>query len=100
MSKKGSQPINQKAVQTKRLIICCDGTGQSSSTGQIQVPTNVTRFAQALDTSRISAAKSETAQIVLYQTGIGADGATRLSKMLASEYTAYYCFDGIDACWQ
>ncbi|KIM22601.1 hypothetical protein M408DRAFT_332846 [Serendipita vermifera MAFF 305830] len=81
----------------KRLIVCCDGTGQSSSTGRAEVPTNVSRLVQALKTSHIrprhEAGKlkvdngvEEVPQIVLYQTGIGATGVTKFSKGLASAF--------------
>ncbi|KIM30358.1 hypothetical protein M408DRAFT_328361 [Serendipita vermifera MAFF 305830] len=82
----------------KRLIVCCDGTGQSSSTGRAEVPTNVSRLVQALKTSHIRPKHTESGtlkidrgveevpQIVLYQTGIGATGVTKFSKGLASAF--------------
>ena len=33
----------------KRIIICCDGTWQSSVTNMINIPSNVTRIARYLD---------------------------------------------------
>ncbi|KAG8797096.1 hypothetical protein FRC17_007846, partial [Serendipita sp. 399] len=39
-------------IERKRLIVCCDGTGQSATQdGEATVPTNVTRFARALQCS-------------------------------------------------
>ena len=32
----------------KRLIICCDGTWQSSVSGKRNIPSNVTRLARAI----------------------------------------------------
>ena len=90
-----SKIADPKSFYRKRLIVCCDGTGQSSSTGHQVIPTNVSRLVQALQTSRIHHKHVESGklntidgveevpQIVLYQTGIGADGVTRISKTLA-----------------
>lgn len=50
-------------LSAKRLIICCDGTGQSSLRGPAAMPTNVTRFCAAL--------KGEAIQIIYYQSGVG-----------------------------
>ncbi|KAI9808172.1 MAG: hypothetical protein M1825_004629 [Sarcosagium campestre] len=61
----------------KTIVVCCDGTWQNSDdgyddgglfkTGQLQIPTNVTRIGRAI--------KAETAsgrqQIVYYQAGVG-----------------------------
>jgi hypothetical protein len=49
----------------KRIIIACDGTGQSASRGGNSIPTNVTHFCDALSNS------SSTQQIVFYQSGVG-----------------------------
>ncbi|KAK5656657.1 hypothetical protein OQA88_4637 [Cercophora sp. LCS_1] len=55
----------------KRIIICCDGTWQSSVTNMINVPSNVTRIARYLTKS----AKDENGklwqQVVYYDAGIG-----------------------------
>lgn len=52
----------------KRIIVLCDGTGQSASRGELAVPTNVHRFGQALlnDPQKIG-----TDQVVFYQSGVG-----------------------------
>ncbi|KAJ8520909.1 hypothetical protein ONZ45_g2327 [Pleurotus djamor] len=66
----------------KRLIVCCDGTGQANSHGVSSIPSNVARFARALQASeKIPASKDkpcdeEIQQVVLYQTGIGTDTNT------------------------
>ena len=75
------RPLSQ--IQFKRLIVCCDGTGQSATDGASAVPTNITRFARALKTGNFTTPTPnpqpgervepiyEIPQIVLYQTGIG-----------------------------
>jgi uncharacterized protein (DUF2235 family) len=75
------RPLSQ--IQFKRLIVCCDGTGQSATDGVSAVPTNITRFARALKTGNFTTPTPnpqpgekvepiyEIPQIVLYQTGIG-----------------------------
>ena len=90
-----SKVTDPRAFYRKRLIVCCDGTGQSSSTGHQAIPTNVARLVKALKTSKLHNKHAEhgklnsvdgveeVPQIVLYQTGIGADGVTKISKTLA-----------------
>ncbi|KIM30359.1 hypothetical protein M408DRAFT_297258 [Serendipita vermifera MAFF 305830] len=93
------QPTSQdNSINRKRLIVCCDGTGQASSTGRLEVPTNVSRLVQALKTSHIrlpvgedgklkkNRGVEEVPQIVLYQTGIGSTGVTKFSKGLAGAF--------------
>lgn len=87
-----AQEVTPATTHYKRLIVCCDGTGQSSSTGHAKVPTNVFRFAQALKTSVPMGGTPdepywEIPQVVLYQTGIGADGTglTVVSESIARE---------------
>ena len=83
-----------EADMRKSLIVCCDGTGQSSTSGKPVVPTNVTRFAQALKTSIPSTREDyppytknpEIPQIVLYQTGIGSTEVTAISQTIAREH--------------
>ena len=53
----------------KRIIIACDGTGQSSHNGDYQIPSNVARFCAALSNSGSSS--TEPQQIVFYQSGVG-----------------------------
>ena len=76
MSDSEQQEPQHPQIPFKRLIVCCDGTGQSATDGSPAVPTNVTRFARALMTSLIvppylDDPAQEIPQIVLYQTGIG-----------------------------
>ncbi|KZT67903.1 hypothetical protein DAEQUDRAFT_728392 [Daedalea quercina L-15889] len=54
----------------KRIIVACDGTGQSASRGDLSVSTNVNRLGHALlnDTE-----KTGVEQIVFYQSGVGTE---------------------------
>ena len=52
----------------KRIIILCDGTGQSASRGELAVPTNVHRFGHAVLNDP---KKSGAEQVVFYQSGVG-----------------------------
>jgi len=62
----------------KRIVVACDGTGQSASRGDLSVSTNVNRLGHAILNEP---GKSGVEQIVFYQSGVGtADlGATFLS---------------------
>ncbi|KAK1758786.1 hypothetical protein QBC47DRAFT_449552 [Echria macrotheca] len=56
----------------KRIIICCDGTWQSSVTNTVNVPSNVTRLARLLTKFGIdSATQTQYQQLVYYDAGIG-----------------------------
>ncbi|KIK54067.1 hypothetical protein GYMLUDRAFT_249828 [Collybiopsis luxurians FD-317 M1] len=52
----------------KRIIVACDGTGQSSSRGKYSVSTNVNRLCHALSNS-----PDIVQQVVFYQSGIGTE---------------------------
>ncbi|KAK7698665.1 hypothetical protein SLS64_012276 [Diaporthe eres] len=68
----------------KRIIICCDGTWQSATSGKKNVPSNVTRLARELDRVGVDADGKEWQQVVWYDSGVGttsllgreAEGAT------------------------
>jgi uncharacterized protein (DUF2235 family) len=62
----------------KRIIILCDGTGQSSARGAHSVHTNVTRFGQALRHD------GGVQQLIFYQSGIGTQDLDKWSKTLSS----------------
>ncbi|KAF4974178.1 hypothetical protein FZEAL_8883 [Fusarium zealandicum] len=55
----------------KRLIVCCDGTWQSSVSGLKNVPSNVTRLARSLARSGRDKDGKLWQQIVHYDAGIG-----------------------------
>ncbi|KAI0123296.1 hypothetical protein BJ170DRAFT_587135 [Xylariales sp. AK1849] len=59
------------AVAPKRLIICCDGTWQSSVSGLKNIPSNVTRLARSIASSGKDADGKVWQQIVYYDSGIG-----------------------------
>lgn len=55
----------------KKIIVCCDGTWQSSITSLDNVPSNVTRLARHLACSSTDAEQQEWNQIVHYDAGVG-----------------------------
>ncbi|KXJ86061.1 hypothetical protein Micbo1qcDRAFT_219905 [Microdochium bolleyi] len=57
----------------KRLIICCDGTWQSSVTIKKNVPSNVTRLARSIAREGVDKDDADTVweQVVYYDAGIG-----------------------------
>jgi uncharacterized protein (DUF2235 family) len=59
-------------VAPKRLIVCCDGTWQSSVSGSKNIPSNVTRLARSIARSGKDADGNVWQQIVYYDAGIGA----------------------------
>ncbi|KAI0168356.1 hypothetical protein BJ166DRAFT_254937 [Pestalotiopsis sp. NC0098] len=58
-------------VAPKRLIVCCDGTWQSSVSGLKNIPSNVTRLARSIAGSGKDANGRVWQQIVFYDSGIG-----------------------------
>lgn len=50
----------------KRIIICCDGTWQSSVTNMVNIPSNVTRIARYLDKSAKDSGGQLWQQVVYY----------------------------------
>jgi uncharacterized protein (DUF2235 family) len=59
------QQTTSNTARFRRIIVACDGTGQSASRGGDSIPTNVTRFCDALSNS------GDVQQIVFYQSGVG-----------------------------
>jgi hypothetical protein len=55
----------------KRIIICCDGTWQSATSGKKNVPSNVTRLARELARVGVDADGNEWQQVVWYDSGVG-----------------------------
>jgi uncharacterized protein (DUF2235 family) len=65
----------------KRIIILCDGTGQSANRGESSVSSNVNRFAHALDNN------GPVQQLVFYQSGVGTQDLgswMKFTKLVAS----------------
>ncbi|KAF5988433.1 hypothetical protein FCOIX_462 [Fusarium coicis] len=55
----------------KRIIICCDGTWQSSVSGLKNIPSNVTRLARSIARSGKDKDEKMWQQVVYYDAGIG-----------------------------
>ncbi|KAF5553007.1 hypothetical protein FNAPI_6925 [Fusarium napiforme] len=55
----------------KRIIICCDGTWQSSVSGLKNIPSNVTRLARSIARSGKDKDEKVWQQVVYYDAGIG-----------------------------
>ncbi|KAH9869062.1 hypothetical protein J1614_008139 [Plenodomus biglobosus] len=69
----------------KRIIICCDGTWQSSAHGAQTVPSNVGKMSRSIDSWYIDANGLMAPQIVYYDAGVG----TAMGKLEASVMGAY-----------
>lgn len=71
----------------KRLIVLCDGTGQSSYRGSDgQYPTNVKNFSDCLaQTYTVGDSPEEHPQIIYYQSGVGTSTVLGVTKNLASK---------------
>jgi hypothetical protein len=67
-------------IAPKRLIICCDGTWQSSVSGLKNVPSNITRLSRAIARSGKDADGKVWQQIVHYDAGIGTGDLSKLEK--------------------
>lgn len=66
----------------KRLVVCCDGTWQSSVTGLENIPSNVTRLARSVARSGKDARGREWQQLVYYDAGIGTGVLSNLERDL------------------
>ncbi|KAL1967095.1 hypothetical protein VTN77DRAFT_3619 [Rasamsonia byssochlamydoides] len=76
----GSAPEMQFS-QSKRLIVCCDGTWDDSTSDYSQPPTNVTRICRALSRNAVveeNGSKKLIPQIVYYQKGVGSGIGNKL----------------------
>jgi len=71
-----------KAVKPapKRLIICCDGTWQSSVSGTRNIPSNVTRLARTIAKAGQDAEGKQWQQVVYYGSGVGTGSLTLLER--------------------
>ena len=58
-------------VAAKRLIVCADGTWQSSVTGLKNIPSNITRLTRSIARSGRDANNNVWQQLVYYDAGIG-----------------------------
>lgn len=68
-------------IAPKRLIICCDGTWQSSVTGLKTVPSNITRISRSI--ARVGKDKTGKVwqQVVYYDAGIGSGDISKLENL-------------------
>ena len=64
----------------KRIVICCDGTWQSSVTGQRNVPSNITRMCRSLANTGKDENNKTWQQIVFYDAGIGTGALSQLEQ--------------------
>jgi uncharacterized protein (DUF2235 family) len=55
----------------KRLIVCCDGTWQSSNQGTRSVPSNIAKISRAVSVNSVETDGSWCPQIVYYDAGVG-----------------------------
>ncbi|KAF3805685.1 hypothetical protein GCG54_00005047 [Colletotrichum gloeosporioides] len=67
-------------VPPKRIVICCDGTWQSSTTGEKNIPSNVTRLARSISRTGESPDGRIFQQLVYYSSGIGTGDLSFLEK--------------------
>ncbi|KAK8039076.1 hypothetical protein PG993_007487 [Apiospora rasikravindrae] len=81
-SQTGFQPTQTDVPQTgfintctlvapKRIVVCCDGTWQSSVSGLKNIPSNITRLSRAISRSGKGSDGKEMQQVVYYDAGIG-----------------------------
>ncbi|KXJ94960.1 hypothetical protein Micbo1qcDRAFT_230335 [Microdochium bolleyi] len=64
----------------KRLIVCCDGTWQSSVTGAKNIPSNVTRLARSIAREGLDKNGQVWQQLVHYDAGIGTGELSKSEK--------------------
>lgn len=70
----------EKVVTRKRIIICCDGTWQSSVSGKKNCPSNVTRLGRVLD--RVEDRDvTQWHQVVWYDAGVGSN-SMKIGRMV------------------
>ncbi|KAF6815193.1 peptidoglycan binding domain-containing protein [Colletotrichum sojae] len=62
----------------KRIILCCDGTWQSSVTGRKNIPSNVTRLARSVALTGQDNDENPCDQIVFYSAGVGTGGGVNV----------------------
>ena len=64
----------------KKLIICCDGTWQSSVTGKRNIPSNIARLARAIAKAGIDENGTVIQQLVYYDSGIGTGSISQFEQ--------------------
>ncbi|KAJ5908263.1 hypothetical protein N7495_000945 [Penicillium taxi] len=78
----------------KRIIICCDGSGQSAVSGEESVPSNVTRLCRAINSVGYDNDDQVWQQVVWYDSGVGtnSDGRVSAGKDLEGNVIEAYNF--------
>lgn len=78
----------------KRLIVLCDGTGQSSYRTDCEgaFPTNMKNFGDCLEQAYTAPDGNTVQQIIYYQSGIGTSTVSQASKALAGMSLPWYYF--------
>lgn len=64
----------------KRLIVCCDGTWQSSVSGKRNIPSNITRLARTIAKAGQDAEGKKWQQLVYYDSGVGTGSLTSFEQ--------------------
>lgn len=64
----------------KRIVICCDGTWQSSVSGEKSIPSNVTRLCRLIARSGKDKDNKTWQQVVYYDSGVGTGSLTSIEK--------------------
>src|SRR6195952_4166286 len=75
------RPLEQPSAP-KRIIVCCDGTWQSSVSGEENVPSNVTRLTRSLASAGLGEDGRVWQQVVYYDSGIGTGDLTVADKVV------------------
>ncbi|KAI8931192.1 hypothetical protein NX059_011542 [Plenodomus lindquistii] len=68
----------------KRIIICCDGTWQSSAHGAQTVPSNVAKISRSIDSWYVDANGLMAPQLVYYDAGVGTAMGNIESKLMGA----------------
>ncbi|KAF2622001.1 hypothetical protein BU25DRAFT_353334 [Macroventuria anomochaeta] len=71
VEKPAKDPLPVPPRPKKRIIICCDGTWQSSAHGAQTIPSNVAKMSRSIDSWYIDENGLMAPQIVYYDAGVG-----------------------------
>jgi uncharacterized protein (DUF2235 family) len=75
----------------KRLIVCCDGTGNSSDKGTSNYSSNVARMSRVIARVGITPEGEKVPQLVYYQSGVGTGSLTAVNKTLQGMTIYHAC---------
>ncbi|OLN86893.1 hypothetical protein CCHL11_04531 [Colletotrichum chlorophyti] len=91
----GAHGQHHHQVKPKRIIICCDGTWQSSATSRENIPSNVSRLARsiALTDKSEDDEQPEIQQVVYYSGGVGTGGGLSMLEKVRQAISG----DGLDS---